>query len=491
MDPIKKCRERIGKLLLIYGGVILLLVAMGAGNLFFAFVSGDSATLTDRILYAALPLFMWLYSQKAVSAGGAVSLYAFLEATQTVLLGVWVVLGVPFLAARHGAGMILFALIVSFVSVVLVVALLVSLFRAARKLVWLQGMVESINKGKGIEPREDPWYVQGGIIFLMLLCYLAPGLHLSWSSLAGMIDRYTASDVEVYDVGSYIAYMAGSPDGNLLALGTEKGLYVWDMRTRECVWSDDCLAVQRVRFSPGGRYLAAAGRGRAEGSSDLAVYEVEGFRRLPGFDWPEHEEHKEKVFHDMVFRPDEETLLILWHRSWIWNRKGGWTTSKEAKMVSVREKSLGYETDRADLLCTEVGVGKGMIGLPRMIRQRLSVYYELSPQGSAHFSSDASRFIYPVYRKYMENRAYCVNTQNWEEREFQLDGYRLDISDVRGDYYGWELNAKGTKAYLLGEKKKRKKVLVLCLSWIWKQEGGGSFPEKGGVCSCRRTRKQL
>jgi len=109
-----------------------------------------SATLTDRILYAALPLFMWLYSQKAVSAGGAVSLYAFLEATQTVLLGVWVVLGVPFLAARHGAGMILFALIVSFVSVVLVVALLVSLFRAARKLVWLQGMVESINKGKGI-----------------------------------------------------------------------------------------------------------------------------------------------------------------------------------------------------------------------------------------------------------------------------------------------------------------------------------------------------
>ena len=88
MDPIQRCRERIGKLLLIYGGVILLLVAMGAGNLFFAFVSGDSATLTDRVLYAALPLFMWLYSQKVVSAGGAVSLYAFLEATQTALLGV-------------------------------------------------------------------------------------------------------------------------------------------------------------------------------------------------------------------------------------------------------------------------------------------------------------------------------------------------------------------------------------------------------------------
>ena len=262
MDPIQRCRERIGKLLLIYGGVILLLVVMGGGNLFFAFASGGSATLTDRILHAALPLFMWLYSQKAVSIGDTVSFYAFLEATQTVLLGVWIVLGAPFLSdsPRHGAGMILFVLIASFVCAVLVLALLVSLFRAARKLVRLQEMVKAINKEKGIEPREDPWYVQGGIICLMVLCYLAPGLHLSWSSITGMIDRYTASEVKVYDVGSYIAYMAGSPDGNLLALGTEKGLYVWDTRTRECVWSDDCLAVQRVRFSPGGRYLAAAGR---------------------------------------------------------------------------------------------------------------------------------------------------------------------------------------------------------------------------------------
>jgi len=453
LDPIKKCRERIGKLLLIYGGVILLLVAMGAGNLFFAFVSGDSATLTDRILYAALPLFMWLYSQKAVSAGGAVSLYAFLEATQTVLLGVWVVLGVPFLAARHGAGMILFALIVSFVSVVLVVALLVSLFRAARKLVWLQGMVESINKGKGIEPREDPWYVQGGIIFLMLLCYLAPGLHLSWSSLAGMIDRYTASDVEVYDVGSYIAYMAGSPDGNLLALGTEKGLYVWDTRTRECVWSDDCLAVQRVRFSPGGRYLAAAGRGRAEGSSDLAVYEVEGFRRLPGFDWPEHEEHKEKVFHDMVFRPDEETLLILWHRSWIWNRMSQGWYSDEAKAVREREERLGRDIGEGDLPCTEVEVKRGATGQPRTIRQGLSVYHELSPEGCAYFSLDASRFIYPTYRYYMEFKwLHSVNTQTWEEQEYQFDGYRLDTGHWLG-HYEWRLNANGTKAYLLCRKK--------------------------------------
>ena len=484
MDPIKRCRERIGKLLLIYSGVILLLVVMGGGNLFFAFASGGSATLTDRILHAALPLFMWLYSQKAVSIGDAVSFYAFLEATQTVLLGVWIVLGAPFLSdsPRHSAGMILFVLIASFVCAVLVLALLVSLFRAARKLVRLQEMVKAINKEKGIEPREDPWYVQGGIICLMVLCYLAPGLHLSWSSITGMIDRYTASDVKVYDVGSYIAYMAGSPDGNLLALGTEKGLYVWDTKTRECVWSDDCLAVQRVRFSPGGRYLAAAGRGRPDGASDLAVYEVDGFRRLPGFDWPEHEEHKEKVFHDLMFRPDEETLLILWHRSWIWNRMSQGWDDDEAEAVKEREKELGHETNRADLLCTEVDVNRGAIGLPRTIHQGLSVVSDLSPEGCTYFSSDASRFIYPTHYQdkgpVVVKWVHLVDTKTWEERVFQLDGYFLK-SWIGKSYFEWKLNTKGTKAYLLGEREEKEKSVGVLLALDLKTGVKRDFPKKG------------
>ena len=484
MDPIQRCRERIGKLLLIYSGVILLLVVMGGGNLFFAFASGGSATLTDRILHASLPLFMWLYSQKAVSIGDTVSCYAFLEATQTVLLGVWIVLGAPFLSdsPRHGAGMILFVLIASFVCAVLVLALLVSLFRAARKLVRLQEMVKAINKEKGIEIREDPWYVQGGIICLMVLCYLAPGLHLSWSSITGMIDRYTASEVKVYDVGSYIAYMAGSPDGNLLALGTEKGLYVWDTRTRECVWSDDCLAVQRVRFSPSGRYLAAAGRGRPEGASDLVVYQVDGFRRLPGFDWPEHEEHKEKVFHDLMFRPDEETLLILWHRSWIWNRMSQGWDNDEAKVVKEREEELGHKTNRADLLCTEVDVNRGAVGQPKTIHQELSVDSDLSPEGCAYFSSDASRFIYPTHYQdkgpVVVKWVHLVDTKTWEEQVFQLDGYFLK-SWIGKSYFEWKLNTKGTKAYLLGEREEKEKSVGVLLELDLKTGVKRDFPKKG------------
>ena len=40
----------------------------------------------------------------------------------------------------------------------------------------------------------------------------------------------------------------------------------------------------------------------------------------------------------------------------------------------------------------------------------------------------------------------------WEERVYQLDGYRLDFWLGVDCHYEWRLNADGTRAYLLCEK---------------------------------------
>ena len=163
-------------------------------------------------------------------------------------------------------------------------------------------------------------------------------------------------------------------------------------------------------------------------------------------------EHKEKVFHDLMFRPDEETLLILWHRSWIWNRMSQGWDNDEAEAVKEREKELGHYLDTVDLFCTEGNMKKRTLGLFQRIRKGLSIDFDLCVEGSAYFAPDASCFIYPIegiQKKF--NQLCLMNTGTWKERLFYLNEYRLNLWGIK-PWYEWRLNADGTRAYLLCRK---------------------------------------
>lgn len=258
LEEIKKCREDLFLSLLGYAVFIGVLVFFDYEEalFFLSFVSGGRAAETSvlgRILYACLPLAMALYGKKARFPGNLITVYAVVEGLQYVFLGFWVVFVLHLLGGGFDA---FISLLMSCTLFGVPLFLLYRVWRMARRL-------SAVQRALGGTGSSNKW-----MVFLALACYLAPAYIPTMEGVRLQRLILDTQEVTRYELGAYITYMAGSPDGSLLALGTEKGLYVWDTTSRECVWSDDCLAVQRVRFSPSGRYLAAAGRGRPEGAMD-------------------------------------------------------------------------------------------------------------------------------------------------------------------------------------------------------------------------------
>ena len=81
-----------------------------------------------------------------------------------------------------------------------------------------------IQKSLGEKGVEDP--ANGWMILLAVVCYLAPAYVPTLETVQRYRTIIDTEEVKCYDLGAHITYMASSPDGNLLALGTEKGLYM-------------------------------------------------------------------------------------------------------------------------------------------------------------------------------------------------------------------------------------------------------------------------
>jgi hypothetical protein len=291
-------------------------------------------------------------------------------------------------------------------------------------------------------------------LLALVFCFVTPFVNYGAIARRVSIMLESHENVTLLKRGSDIYFMDGSPGGKLLAVAAEDGLSVWDVKSRQCVWSDDSIvAVRRVRFSPDGRYLAAAGRGAPEGASDLAVFEMNEFRRLPGFDWPEEDLRKKKTFHDLSFRPDEQSLLVAWHQDWDWNRMSSAqkeTVRQQDTEERLKRNPLAEGRDRA-FFCTEWNMADSDIRHTNLIRD-LDEFYDLLREGGIYFSPDASSLFYPRWYN-RANRMYRVDTRDWTEEEILLDvKYSMEtrtwaLEDSK--WYEWKFTRDGKTAYLL------------------------------------------
>ena len=167
--------------------------------------------MLGRVLYACLPLAMALYGKKARFPGNLITVYAVVEGLQYVFLG----FGVVFVLHLLGGGFDAFiSLLMSCTLFGVPLFLLYRVWRMARRL-------SAVQRALGGTGSSNKW-----MVFLALACYLAPAYIPTMEGgrlqLQRLLDKN--SEIKCYAVGSHITSLAGSPDGSLLALGTEKGL---------------------------------------------------------------------------------------------------------------------------------------------------------------------------------------------------------------------------------------------------------------------------
>ena len=224
---------------------------------------------------------------------------------------------------------------------------------------------------------------------------------------------------------SKIKGIQGSPDGRLLAVGGENGLFLWNVDTHECVWSDTSISPDVLRFSPSGKYLAVAKSDKErsrifikpvkndEGKiispfrlrstqgleKDLAIYDVTTRKRLPlHFS---SKKNDTEVILDIAFDAQEKNLHVA----------SGWCFFDEKNIFNAFVHS------------SKVNLQSGVYGKPHIIP---APNFGFS-WTSVSYAKDASRLFHldgmnagysksPIRRKII-----VYDTQNWARRVVVLD----------------------------------------------------------------------
>ena len=172
LEEIQNCRRKIGRLLVIYFVIILLLILSGGGNLFLLLMEGGGKrNVLGKILYAALPLFLWLYTQRPNTSGGILMLYSVVEGVQLGIALVFMFLAAPFLGdSPVSVGYAPVVLLAFLGGCTCLILLFLVLFRSARRLGQLMAAVGELSGSS----RADRW--DAAMVAVAIVCYMAPAL---------------------------------------------------------------------------------------------------------------------------------------------------------------------------------------------------------------------------------------------------------------------------------------------------------------------------
>ena len=447
---IENLKQKVSQLLFVYAAMALLLRLSGYGMAVFSFdffLKDKSRSMElGLLLYYSLPFLVWLYSVKGDEPEGFLKKYTILEGVN-IALGILLKVPMAFFALAFAMpfyGLFMFLGIAILGGVFLTVIVFVS--KNVRQIIQLRtvasGNEESVKEEKS---KKHSAIATGVVVF----CYLAPllGLNLNWIELSG------TPSIRPYYLKAEIQHMAGSPDGKLLALATKKGVSVWDTDSRECVWSDDAMPAQRVRFSPSGHYLAAVGRNPDRAQSDIAVFEVENFKRLPGFDLIQEDLSKDKIFHDISFREEEKILSVLWHEDWDWWQMTSDERSDRRRKEDEENKKNRYR--KKELFCGTYSLA-GKKFDSKGIRSLL-LTRELE-KGNVGFMPDGRQILYVTYvpgdlksNPYKEQRFALLDADTGDYRELKLPpNYRIGTPSANRDI-DWFSDKVGEHIYFSAE----------------------------------------
>lgn len=290
-------------------------------------------------------------------------------------------------------------------------------------------------------------------LLLVLLFYFSPFIRVQ-EAIETRRTSYDRSRILLLDelvyVDSKIMSIQASPDGKYLLVGTERGLYLWDVDTRTRLWQDLTISPDILRFSRSGKYLVVAksvkgmeNRGSggfhallenmvANTANSFTVYEVAARKPLPLRLLPRKPENPQIIL-DIAFDADEKNLHVA--SGWREAKPGGTSSSQEAHVNA-----------------SIIPLASGIQRQTRVIDQGLGSWYAWA---SVSYAADASHLFHlqmagmnPQERR---NIAF-YSTQSWQRREIEQDE-KYDISVINDDniWEGW-VERKGELFFLANEK---------------------------------------